>query len=118
MLAGPMGCVRMCAARPARHPQATRLSVTAARKSIAEEDVSYVSKMTHRTCQATLHGENGSAEPAHRRELVMFQSTIAENFQSWDKFLDAYYEPIRTALESDSVRRAKVGRTTSRRAFS
>ncbi len=29
---------------------------------------------------------------------MKFQSTIAENFQSWDKFLDAYYEPIRTAL--------------------
>jgi hypothetical protein len=28
----------------------------------------------------------------------MFQSTIAENFQSWDKFVDAYYEPIKTAL--------------------
>ena len=30
---------------------------------------------------------------------MKFQSTVAENFQSWDKFLDAYYEPIRTALE-------------------
>jgi hypothetical protein len=30
---------------------------------------------------------------------VKFQSTVAENFQSWDKFLAAYYEPIRTALE-------------------
>ena len=29
---------------------------------------------------------------------VKFQSTVAENFQSWDRFLDAYYEPIRTAL--------------------
>jgi DNA-directed RNA polymerase specialized sigma24 family protein len=28
----------------------------------------------------------------------MFQSTTAENFQSWDRFLDAYYAPIRTAL--------------------
>ena len=28
----------------------------------------------------------------------MFQSTVAESFQSWDKFLDTYYEPIRTAL--------------------
>jgi DNA-directed RNA polymerase specialized sigma24 family protein len=28
----------------------------------------------------------------------MFHSTTAENFESWDKFLDAYYEPIRTAL--------------------
>jgi len=28
----------------------------------------------------------------------MFQSTAAENFESWDKFLNAYYEPIRTAL--------------------
>jgi DNA-directed RNA polymerase specialized sigma24 family protein len=28
----------------------------------------------------------------------MFQSTAAESFQSWNKFLDAYYEPIRTAL--------------------
>jgi hypothetical protein len=28
----------------------------------------------------------------------MFQSTTTENFQSWEKFLDAYYEPIRTAL--------------------
>ena len=29
----------------------------------------------------------------------MFQSTVTENFESWDKFLDAYYEPIRTALK-------------------
>ncbi len=29
---------------------------------------------------------------------MKFQSTAAENFQSWDKFLDAYYEPIRTGL--------------------
>ena len=29
---------------------------------------------------------------------MKFQSTVADNFQSWDKFLDAYYEPIRTAL--------------------
>ncbi len=28
----------------------------------------------------------------------MFHSTTAENFRSWDRFLDAYYEPIRTAL--------------------
>ncbi len=28
----------------------------------------------------------------------MFESTIAENFQSWDNFLDAYYEPILAAL--------------------
>jgi hypothetical protein len=28
----------------------------------------------------------------------MFPSTTAENFQSWDRFLDVYYEPIRTAL--------------------
>ncbi len=28
----------------------------------------------------------------------MFQSTTAENFQSWDKFLSAYYEPIKAAL--------------------
>jgi DNA-directed RNA polymerase specialized sigma24 family protein len=28
----------------------------------------------------------------------MFHSTNAENFESWDKFLDAYYEPIRAAL--------------------
>ena len=28
----------------------------------------------------------------------MFQSTTTENFQSWDKFLDAYYEPIKAAL--------------------
>ena len=28
----------------------------------------------------------------------MFHSTIAEYFQSWDKFLGAYYEPIRAAL--------------------
>ena len=28
----------------------------------------------------------------------MFHSTTAENFQSWDKFLDAYYEPIKAAL--------------------
>ena len=30
---------------------------------------------------------------------MKFQSTVAENFQSWDKFLAAYYEPIRTAVE-------------------
>src|SRR3954466_12608859 len=29
---------------------------------------------------------------------LMFESTTTENFQSWDKFLDVYYEPIRTAL--------------------
>jgi DNA-directed RNA polymerase specialized sigma24 family protein len=28
----------------------------------------------------------------------MFESTVAENFKSWDKFLAAYYDPIRTAL--------------------
>ncbi len=28
----------------------------------------------------------------------MFPSTTAENFRSWDRFLDAYYGPIRTAL--------------------
>jgi DNA-directed RNA polymerase specialized sigma24 family protein len=28
----------------------------------------------------------------------MFHSTTAENFRSWEAFLDAYYEPIRTAL--------------------
>jgi DNA-directed RNA polymerase specialized sigma24 family protein len=28
----------------------------------------------------------------------MFQSTVTENFESWDNFLDAYYQPIRTAL--------------------
>jgi DNA-directed RNA polymerase specialized sigma24 family protein len=28
----------------------------------------------------------------------MFQSTVAENFESWDKFLGAYYTPIRAAL--------------------
>ena len=28
----------------------------------------------------------------------MFHSTVAESFQSWDRFLAAYYEPIRTAL--------------------
>jgi len=28
----------------------------------------------------------------------MFQTTAAENFESWDKFLSCYYEPIRTAL--------------------
>jgi len=28
----------------------------------------------------------------------MFPSTTAENFRSWDKFLDAYYGPVRTAL--------------------
>jgi hypothetical protein len=30
--------------------------------------------------------------------LPMFQSTVADYFQSWDKFLGAYYEPIRAAL--------------------
>ena len=34
-----------------------------------------------------------------RSEMIaMFQSTVTDNFQSWDKFLDAYYEPIRIAL--------------------
>lgn len=28
----------------------------------------------------------------------MFQSTTTENFQSWDKFLSVYYEPIKAAL--------------------
>ena len=29
----------------------------------------------------------------------MFHSTVAESFESWDRFLAAYYEPIRTALK-------------------
>ena len=33
------------------------------------------------------------------KDQVMFQSTVAESFESWDKFLAAYYEPIRTALK-------------------
>jgi DNA-directed RNA polymerase specialized sigma24 family protein len=28
----------------------------------------------------------------------MFQSTVTESFESWDRFLAVYYEPIRTAL--------------------
>ena len=28
----------------------------------------------------------------------MFRSTVAENFESWDRFLRAYYKPIRAAL--------------------
>ncbi len=28
----------------------------------------------------------------------MFPSTTAENFRSWDKFLDVYYGPIPTSL--------------------
>jgi hypothetical protein len=28
----------------------------------------------------------------------MYQSTTTENFQSWDKFLSAYYQPIKAAL--------------------
>jgi hypothetical protein len=28
----------------------------------------------------------------------MFHSTVTESFESWDRFLAAYYEPIRTAL--------------------
>jgi hypothetical protein len=39
-----------------------------------------------------------SRESGRSEITVKFQSTVAENFQSWDKFLDAYYEPIRTAL--------------------
>jgi DNA-directed RNA polymerase specialized sigma24 family protein len=31
-------------------------------------------------------------------DVLMFASTIAENFKSWDRFVDAYYEPIFTAL--------------------
>ncbi len=30
--------------------------------------------------------------------LTMFQSTTTENFESWDKFLSCYYEPIRAVL--------------------
>ncbi len=30
--------------------------------------------------------------------LLMFQSTATESFESWDNFLRAYYEPIRTAF--------------------
>ena len=29
----------------------------------------------------------------------MFQSTVAESFRSWEKFLEAYYEPIKTAIK-------------------
>jgi Sigma-70 region 2 len=29
----------------------------------------------------------------------MFQSTVAESFESWDKFLAAYYEPIKIAVK-------------------
>ena len=28
----------------------------------------------------------------------MFDSTVPENFESWTRFLDVYYEPIRAAL--------------------
>ncbi len=28
----------------------------------------------------------------------MFETTVAENFKSWDRFLDAYYDPILAAL--------------------
>ena len=31
--------------------------------------------------------------------FVMFQSTVAESFRSWEKFLEAYYEPIKTAIK-------------------
>ena len=34
----------------------------------------------------------------HFEGVVMNHSSTAENFQSWEKFLDAYYVPIRTAL--------------------
>jgi hypothetical protein len=45
-------------------------------------------------------GDGNRFRESSRSEVtVKFQSTVAENFQSWDKFLDAYYEPIRTALE-------------------
>ena len=56
--------------------------------------------------------------PSGRSEItVKFQSTVAENFQSWDKFLDAYYEPIRTALDLIPFS-ARGGPTTSRKASS
>ncbi len=29
----------------------------------------------------------------------MFQSTVTESFESWEKFLAAYYEPIKTAIK-------------------
>ena len=32
------------------------------------------------------------------RALLMFESTATESFESWDNFLRAYYEPIRTAF--------------------
>src|ERR1700678_3469342 len=45
-------------------------------------------------------GDGKRSKESSRSEVtVKFQSTVAENFQSWDKFLDAYYEPIQTALE-------------------
>ena len=50
--------------------------------------------------KAVRHGDRNRSRESSRSEItVKFQSTVAENFQSWDKFLDAYYEPIRTALE-------------------
>ena len=40
----------------------------------------------------------------------MFKSTVTENFESWDKFLAAYYEPIKTALTAATLRGRWRGR--------
>ncbi len=53
-----------------------------------------------------------------RSEMIaMFQSTVTDNFQSWDKFLDAYYEPIRIALEPYSVHRRSRCRRSRTKLF-
>ena len=52
------------------------------------------------------------------RLSLMFPSTTAENFRSWDKFLDVYYGPDSDRSLLGSPLSAKGGRTTWHRAFS
>ena len=47
---------------------------------------------------ASLHSKTGMSRAIRSESLLMFPSTTTENFRSWDKFLDVYYEPIRIAL--------------------
>jgi DNA-directed RNA polymerase specialized sigma24 family protein len=38
------------------------------------------------------------ARSVRPEDVLMFQTTVSENFKSWDRFLDAYYAPIRAAI--------------------
>ena len=53
---------------------------------------------THRSERPSSLSRLGGDGSGRFEGLPMFQSTVAEYFQSWEKFLGAYYEPIRAAL--------------------